>query len=220
MKIKSTPAKAGAAPRGSVMTRVFGRGRFANVTSVLALVLAMGGTSYAAYTLPHNSVGTSQIRYLAVKNPDLGTGAVTTTKVKDYSLLAKDFVPGQLPVGPQGPAGEAAAFASVASNGLLGSGNPWPNEGFGPGDIQHDSMTGIGAYCIGGMDFTPRSAMVSVKGTPALPTIATVSVNHGTGNFVNCDANHQQARVSVTKLDLVNQASPPVDEDFYVWLAD
>ena len=44
------------------MKRMFNNGRYANVTATLALVLAMGGTSYAAYTLPHNSVGGLQIR--------------------------------------------------------------------------------------------------------------------------------------------------------------
>jgi hypothetical protein len=66
----------------------------------VALFVAVGGTSYAAVTLPHNSVGTAQLRH----------AAVTATKVKPHSLLAIDFKPGQLtatrgPVGPQGAQG-------------------------------------------------------------------------------------------------------------------
>jgi hypothetical protein len=77
------------------MGKVFGNGRFANVTAALALIVALGGTSYAAITLPKNSVGSKQIR----KN------AVSSSKVKDGSLLGRDFRAGQLPAGPAGPAG-------------------------------------------------------------------------------------------------------------------
>ena len=73
------------------MKRIFGSGSYANVTATLALVVALGGTSYAAIKLPRNSVSSVQ--------------------VKDRSLLKKDFKTGQLPAGkkgasgPQGPAG-------------------------------------------------------------------------------------------------------------------
>ena len=67
---------------------------FANVTSLMALVFAMGGTGYAL-TLPKNSVGSKQIR----KN------AVTSAKVKDRTLRASDFARGQLPAGSPGAPG-------------------------------------------------------------------------------------------------------------------
>ncbi len=76
-----------------------------------ALFIALGGVSYAAHTLPTNSVGSLQIKRGAVKNSDLGKSAVTTGKVKDGSLLSIDFKPGQLvagapgATGPQGPQG-------------------------------------------------------------------------------------------------------------------
>jgi hypothetical protein len=60
---------------------------FANVVSVLALFIALGGGAYAATALPRNSVGARQLR----------TGAVTTAKVKDHSLRFRDFAPGQIP---------------------------------------------------------------------------------------------------------------------------
>jgi hypothetical protein len=71
------------------MKRIFGSGRYANVTATMALVLALGGTSYAAIKLPANSV--------------------TTRTVKDRSLLSKDFKRGQLPAGKQGLPGAAGA---------------------------------------------------------------------------------------------------------------
>ena len=57
------------------------------VIACLALALALGGTGYAAFKLPANSV--------------------TTREVKNRSLLAVDFKLGQLPAGPQGAAGPA-----------------------------------------------------------------------------------------------------------------
>jgi hypothetical protein len=85
------------------MKRIFGNGSYANVTATLALVIALGGTSYAAIKLPKNSVSTLQ--------------------VKDRSLLKKDFRPGQLPAGkkgatgaqgPEGPAGPGGGGGSSA----------------------------------------------------------------------------------------------------------
>src|SRR3990172_8385672 len=71
---------------------------------LLALFVALGGTSYAA-TLPRNSVGTAQLKAQAVTAPKLQSNAVPSIKVQDRSLLAKDFRERQLPAGPQGPQG-------------------------------------------------------------------------------------------------------------------
>ncbi len=78
------------------------------VISSIALFVALGGTTYAAVNLPANSVGTKQIK----------NGAVNSDKVKDYSLLAKDFKRGQLPAGPQGLKGD------IGQQGLQGPQGP------------------------------------------------------------------------------------------------
>jgi hypothetical protein len=89
------------------------------VISIVALVVALGGTSYAAFSLPKNSVGTKQLK----KN------AVTSNKVKNGSLLAVDFKAGQLHRGPKGDPGQngapgtARAFGTVAQNGTLAPGS-------------------------------------------------------------------------------------------------
>ncbi len=83
---------------------MFGSGSYANVTATLALVIALGGTSYAAIKLPRNSVSSVQ--------------------VKDRSLLKKDFRTGQLPAGkkgatgaqgPAGPAGSAGGSSAIVN---------------------------------------------------------------------------------------------------------
>lgn len=51
------------------------------VVSTVALFVALGGTSYAAFTLPSNSVGTKQLKAGAVTGPKIGNGAVTGPKL-------------------------------------------------------------------------------------------------------------------------------------------
>src|SRR5438270_870186 len=83
----------------------FGRHVREQYAGFLALFVALGGVSYAAVTLPKNSVGSKQIKPGAVRTSDLGAGAVTSAKVKDGSLLSADFKAGQLVQGAPGPQG-------------------------------------------------------------------------------------------------------------------
>ena len=53
----------------------------ANLVAYLALFVALGGTSYAAFQLPANSVGTKQIRNGAVTSKKLRNGSITPAKL-------------------------------------------------------------------------------------------------------------------------------------------
>jgi hypothetical protein len=75
----------------------------ATAISLVALFVALGGTSYAAITLPRNSVGPTQLK----------RNAVTSSKVKDGTLLKKDFKKGQLTAGAQGPKGDRGDVGPV-----------------------------------------------------------------------------------------------------------
>jgi hypothetical protein len=75
----------------------------ATVIACVALLVSLAGTSVAAVSaLPRSSVGTAQLK----------SNAVTSAKVKNFSLLRSDFKRGQIPAGPtgargpQGPAGQ------------------------------------------------------------------------------------------------------------------
>jgi hypothetical protein len=94
---------------GAEMKRMFSNGRYANVTATLALIIALGGTSYAAIVLPANSVGSKQLKKRAVTHSKLRANAVTSSTVRNGSLRAKDFKAGQLPAGSAGPVGPAGA---------------------------------------------------------------------------------------------------------------
>ena len=81
------------------------------IVAVVAIVLALGGTGYAALKLPRNSVGQAQLRQ----------GAVTSAKVRNGSLRAVDFARGQLPAGPRGQAGPRGSSGSRGPTGNTGS---------------------------------------------------------------------------------------------------
>jgi hypothetical protein len=82
--------------------------------SCLALVMSMSGMAYAATALPRNSVGSAQIR----------DGAVGSSDVHDYSLLKRDFKPGQLPAGPTGATGPAGPAGPEGPQGPQGATGP------------------------------------------------------------------------------------------------
>ena len=82
--------------------------------------------SYAAATLPRNSVGPQQLRKNAVSSP----------KVKDRSLRARDFARGQLPAGRTGPTGPKGA---TGLRGLAGSTGPrGPSDAYYAWDVGGD----------------------------------------------------------------------------------
>jgi hypothetical protein len=92
----------------------------AMIVACAALIVALGGVSYAAAVLPKNSVGTSQLQKKAVTGAKLKRNAVTAAKVKNGSLLAADFKAGQLPAGPKGdpgPQGPAGPPGPAGSQG-------------------------------------------------------------------------------------------------------
>ena len=86
----------------------------ATVLAFVALLVALGGTSYAAIQLPANSVGAKQLK----KN------AVNSKKVKNGSLLRADFRSGQLPAGPRGPQGPQGPQGAQGAQGPQGPPGP------------------------------------------------------------------------------------------------
>src|SRR3954454_1777023 len=78
----------------------------AMLVALTALVVSLGGNSYAAVTLAKNSVTSKAIKDGQVQRADLAKNAVGSDQVADRSLLAGDFKAGQLPAGAQGPKGD------------------------------------------------------------------------------------------------------------------
>ena len=126
------------------MSRLLGhRQSPAMVVALLALFIALAGTSYAAIKLPANSVGTQTIKNTAIHRVDLAANAVDSARVVDHTLLARDFKAGQLPAGglpgPAGPKGDAGATHLVVRT---SSGHGIQRTDCQPGEV----ATGGGAH--------------------------------------------------------------------------
>lgn len=94
------------------MRKRFGRPSPALAISLIALFVAMGGTSYG---LARNSIDSREIKNNDVRSSDIRNNDVRSKDVRNGSLLSKDFKAGQLPAGPQGATGP---------RGLTGNGGP------------------------------------------------------------------------------------------------
>lgn len=165
---------------------------YANVTATLALAAALGGTSYAAFTLPRDSVGHQQLK----------RGAVRSREVKDRSLATIDLSPrarralrgargSQGSTGPQGPAGPAAAeyFSVVDAAGERHAGN-----------ATSAAHPAAGVYALGFNRSMAGCAISATLGTNDASTTAagrvTVSVNpDGTAGVQTYDAAGNPANV-------------------------
>jgi len=96
----------------------------AMLVALVALFVALGGSSYAAITLSKNSVKSKHIGKGQVKRSDVGKNAVTSAKVKNFSLLANDFKAGEI---PSGPAGAPGAKGDKGDPGPVGPPGPFPD---------------------------------------------------------------------------------------------
>ncbi len=193
------------------MTRIRRRLTYANIVASLALFLAMGGTGYAALSLPKASVGAKQLK----------RSAVSSKKVKNGSLLGKDFKAGQLPAGPQGPTGpqgatgepgSAAAYALIVFNGTVFS--P-ASKNVTDANVAHTAGTGV--YCIQGLPFAQRSAMatLAIPGTNESDTIVNIS---STYSGPDCPDSFVKRTTRVTTFDISLNA--PADRSFDIWFED
>jgi hypothetical protein len=86
------------------------------VVACVALAVALSGTSYAAFVLPANSVGSKQLRKSAVTNKKLAKGAVTGAKVKDDSLRGADIRESRLGKVPAASHADSATSATNAAH--------------------------------------------------------------------------------------------------------
>jgi hypothetical protein len=119
-----------------MISRARGRVDLRERVATAALFVALGGSSYAAFSLPRNSVSSAQIRAHAVGASELRGGAVFSRHLHDGSVGLHDIsararaalhgargVPG--PPGAQGPAGPMgmAYRAAINSGGQQVHGN-------------------------------------------------------------------------------------------------
>jgi hypothetical protein len=89
---------------------------FANVTSALALFIALGGTSYAAVSLSRNDVGAWHIRTGAVGKSEIRSGAVSTAEIRRNGVGSSEIK--RDAVGPSEVRPNAVNTDEIADGGL------------------------------------------------------------------------------------------------------
>lgn len=91
----------------------------ATLISLIALFVALGGTSYAALSVTGKNVKNNSLTGADIKN-----SSITGTDVKNRSLRAVDFRAGELPAGAQGlqgPKGDTGAKGDRGDKGDAGT---------------------------------------------------------------------------------------------------
>ncbi|HEX4718917.1 MAG TPA: hypothetical protein VH300_10335 [Thermoleophilaceae bacterium] len=173
---------------------------FANVTSFVALFVALSAGSYAAIKLPANSVGSKQIKAKAVTNAKLRSNAVTKSKlarnavstakiaanavdglkVKDGSLTGADLnLPtlGKVPSAATADSAGSAAIVRVKQVTATGTNAPAP-----PNDV--DVASAI-ATCDAGLTVVGGGVFVADKAAQAIADSFPSSTSAWTADVYN-----------------------------------
>jgi hypothetical protein len=207
----------------------------------MALFVALGGTSYAAVSLPRNSVGPKQLKKNSVTSKKVKKNAITSSKVKNASLRRADFRAGDLPEGGKGDKGDkgdpgtpgtpgtdgangadgedgtADAFARVQANGTL-----QPDVAGFPSQVKGTFLiskgeggAATGTYCFD-LPFRPASAVVSLDNADAAAAnrnlITSVAIDRGE-DLGDCPANRNDARVRIVD----GNTEAATDARFFIW---
>lgn len=91
--------------------------------SVMALLVASTGTSYAtgligSADIRNDSITTMDVKDNTLKGRDIKDDVIGSNKIRNGSLKTTDFKAGQVPAGPQGPAG-VGRWALVDATGAI-----------------------------------------------------------------------------------------------------
>jgi hypothetical protein len=123
------------------------------VVSTIALIAALGGTSYAAFTLPKNSVGTKQLKSNAVTTKKIKNGAVTGSKLN----LGGVTVPNAAHASTAATADNGAeGYARIKSDGTLDAAN---SKNVSAANVTH---AGTGETCFHGLPFTIHNVQATL----------------------------------------------------------
>jgi hypothetical protein len=171
---------------------------YANVTSSIALFVALGGVSYAATTLPANSVGTTQLKDTAVINTKIKDSAITSSKIADSTITSQklnadtiNFLKGQKGdqglrglTGSQGVKGDTGAVGPVGPKGDTGAVGPQGAKG-DTGSKGDQGAPGIGRVYSVALDWT--TTLHSNTSSQLDIVSGSVNVLSGGANVVSAD---------------------------------
>jgi hypothetical protein len=110
---------------------------FANTISLIALFVALGGTSLAAVTLTKNSVGAKQIKKNAVRASEVKANAVGASELRSNSVKGGD-------IADSGVGGADLSDNSVGAGELSDNsvgGGELADNSVGTGEVTNDALT-------------------------------------------------------------------------------
>jgi hypothetical protein len=148
------------------------------VISMVALIVALGGTSYAAFTLPRNSVGTKQLK----------NKAVTLPKIAPAAQRALSKVGPQGNPGPQGPQGSQGPQGPAGPQGPLGP----KGADFTAATTLRSGQTEAGSYAVTGYA-TGADMWTAVNFRIPLASATTKVEFDSASGSANCPGNGQAA---------------------------
>ncbi len=183
-------ASRGSRMLGSIRARL----TFANVMASVAVFIALGGASYAAVSLPRNSVGSKQVRAHSIRQGDLAAGSVGTQQLRRRSVTApklankgvtkrslSSWIRGQLrrrsaagPPGPAGPAGPRGPGAIAARYSATASATPAPR-----------TVIDTGGFTIrGSCNVTPAGTLfnLTLRSAQGATVYQTIAIDQGPGD--------------------------------------
>ena len=146
--------------------------RYANITATLALLLALGGTSYAVTQVTGADVKNHSLTGKDIKKESLGSKQIKGLTASDFSS--------SLPAGPAGPAGSAKAYGHVLANGSF---DLDPTRSSGLTSLLIGASKQAGLYCFDYRAGTPVNvvATIDVGGADSRKSIASVFLGRATG---------------------------------------
>jgi hypothetical protein len=175
---------------------------YANVMATVAVFGVLGGGSYAASTAKKNSVTTKSVKNASLGGIDVRNDSLTGDDINEASLSG-----GLGTKGDPGSPGEAAAFTTLKSTGVV---VPERSKGITQADVDPDTV--VGTYCFT-LPATPKSAMVSPQGVfdgGEQDVIVSVYVSDSPVSSGDCGGN-----VLVRTFDFSSNAL--ADRAFHIW---
>ena len=139
------------------MRRLRGKLTFANVTSCLALFVALGGSSYAALNLPAGSVGTEQLQKAAVTAAKIKQAAIDAAKIQKEAVTAGK-------IQTEAVTGAKIKDDSVTQNDIKGSAAGPPGPPGPPGSVSTELVQQSAAFST----TTPKELTVDCPNGPVL----------------------------------------------------
>jgi hypothetical protein len=120
------------------------------VVAIVALIVALGGSAYAAVKLNGKNIKNGTITGNKLKNK-----TITTKKLSGSTVAALKGQKGD--AGTPGTPGTALAYARVQFNGTVDTAR---SKGIAQANVTHTSP---GIYCFSGLSFAPKNVVATIE---------------------------------------------------------